>query len=232
MPQYRAVVRHVRYWRGAIHHWSTSYPFVGTGGSVPDATACQTLLNADNKMLYSTGSQHGGTYACSFYNVSAGGAAIAEYTAFDPTSPTSWAAGSASVWPTSASALETQAEVALLVEWPAGVSRTGKPVKYRKWWHQVPVSSGVNGGQDVVAAAVTALQAQAVVIQGCLIGTYALALGSGSRSPGTPVVSPYYGNHQMPRGRKRKVASASKQAADYQEVLQLLENQALKGADA
>jgi hypothetical protein len=51
---------------------------------------------------------------------------------------------------------------------------------------------------------VTALQTQAQVINGCL-GSAGLALGSYRGTfAGIPVVKAYLGNHQMPRGRRRK----------------------------
>lgn len=230
MADYRAIVRHVRYWRGTVHRWSTSYEMTGSLTAPLDPTACQTLLEADSKMLYGGTLSSGNGYNCEIYNAS-GGTPLATYTAFDWTTPGSWtqipAAGTA--WTATSQPQETAAEVALLVEWPAGLSRTGKPVKFRKWYHQVPVGAGSGG--DVSSANRTALAAQANAVSVCLYAGYGLALGKAGRSPGTPVVNAFYGNHQMPRGRRRKVIAAKQASADYSQILQILESEAYKNAN-
>ena len=232
MATYRAIVSHVRYWRGGIHRWSTSYQYTGSLTAPLDTAAATALLNADNKMLFGTGTTAGGTYKCAIYSEATGGVPVATYTAFDWETPAAWQAGSASVWPTSANVVDPVAETALLVEWPAGLSRTGKPVNMRKWYHMVPVSTVTGGTQQVSAAQITALQGQAQQLQTVLNPTYGLALGTAGRLPGTPRVSPFYVTHQMPRGRRRNVVNAKSANANYEKVLQLLESNAYSQANS
>lgn len=206
MTDYRAVVRHVRYWRGAIHRWSTSYEFTGSGPT-PGAAAAQILLTADDKMCYSAASPvTGGTYQCEIY-LASGGTPVGNYVAFPYATYASWIPHAATGWPGAhTGTAEPVAEVALLVEWAGGLSSSGKPVKFKKWYHAVPESSpAAAGAVDVNPAAVTSLQAQALALQTCLSPTYGLVLGNSRRLAGTsPVVLPYYGNHQMPRGRRKR----------------------------
>nr|CRY96106.1 hypothetical protein [uncultured prokaryote] len=205
MTDYRFVVRHIGYWRGAPHTWTTSYGFTGSGGATPDAAACSTLLSKDSAMCYSSssGSVQGGAYECEVY-ASGGGVPIASYVAFDHTTPSSWVAYSASAWATKTTSAENIMEVALLVEWPAGVSRTGKAVKFRKWFHAVKASSVTPPAHDVSTADVTALTTGAMTLQSCLSTTYNLSLGNSRTLVGSPTVQPFYSNHQMPKGRRRK----------------------------
>jgi hypothetical protein len=204
VTNYRGIVRHVRYWRGNVHRWSTVYHYGGVASPSIDATACHDLLTADSKMCYGTSNADGGVYSCEIYNADTGGIPLAVYTAFDWTTPGSWVHPGGAGWASSTGDLEPQAEVALLVEYPVGLSRTGKPVTLRKWYHAVPQSLAVAGGVDIPSGIVTSLEAAALELQTTL-APYGLAMNSpAGRSPGAPVVLPHYGNHQMPRGRRRK----------------------------
>jgi hypothetical protein len=204
MP-YRGVVRHVRYWRGDVHRWSTVYPFLGTLTSALTSSDAETLLLADDKMCFGINAGDGGTYECDLYDTASGGVPVASYIAFDWTTPGSWIKYGGAAW-TGGTVFETQAETSLAVTWPAGLSRTGKPVVLRKWYHAVPVSVGTAGQTpDIATGNLTSLKAQAVVLINAL-SAKGLVMGSASgRFAGTvPVVSPFYENHQMPRGRRRK----------------------------
>jgi hypothetical protein len=205
MADYRAIVKHVRYWRGSVHRWSTSYQMTGALSTPFTATAAQTLLTADDKICYSesSGGVSGGTYECAIY-AAGGGTPLASYTAFDWTTPASWIAYASTAWPVRTVLPDTNAENALLVEWPAGFSSSGKPVKFRKWYHAVPQTGGVGNTVDVSTSVAAGLATQANNIAICLYATWGVALGTSGRSPGTVHVSQYYGNHQMPRGRRRK----------------------------
>lgn len=203
MAQYRMIVKHVAYWRGAIHRWSTSYQFQGTAAA-PSVADCETLLNADQAMCYSpTAAKWGGAYECVAYNAG-GGAPLATYVAFDWTTPASWVAYSSTAYATRTVNPDQNLEVACLVEWPAGLSSSGKPVVFRKWFHAVPISSAaVAGNPDLTSGQLTLLTSTAVTLTNCLAASH-LLLSTGARYAGTPVVSPYFANHQMPRGRRRK----------------------------
>lgn len=207
MTDYRAIVKHVRYWRGTIHRWSTSYSLTGNG-TTPDVTACQTLLAADDDMCYGgSGSQIGGTYEASFYRAS-GGIPVATYTKFDYSVPLDWVVPRGAGWVSHAALTEPSAETALLVTWPAGYSSTGKPVTFRKWWHMVPVTTaGAGSLPDIPTATITSLVSHAQTLATCLAPTYGLVFGNASRLAGlVPTVDAFYSNHQMPRGRRRSTA--------------------------
>jgi hypothetical protein len=224
---YRGVVRHVRYWRGAVHRWSTVYQFVGTPSSGITTTDCHTLLDADNKMLYATGPSRGGSYECAIYNQASGGVPVAVYTAFDWTAPAGWLVGSASAWATPSANPAEPAEAAMLVEWPAGLSSSGKPVRLRKWYHMVPTSSAIGGAVDIVTSDYTPLLAAATSLVGVL-SSKGLVLGSSTgRFAGTaPIIDRFYCNHQMGRGRKRKVTTQARQAVDFEKILEIINGQA------
>lgn len=107
-------------------------------------------------------------------------------------------------WHPGSADLVSGAETALVVEYPAGLSKTGKPVTIKNWYHAVPVSAPVGGAPDVSAADLLTLAAKAGEIKGVL-GSKGLVLGSKSgRIAGDPRVLAYYGNHQMPKGRRKK----------------------------
>lgn len=213
MGTYRGVVRHVRYWRGNIHKWSTSYLFTGTLTTPLDSTACQELAGLDSRMCYKGPDVAGGVYECQFYDVEAGGAALATVTFFDPLTPASWLPYDGSGWATSDLETDATAENALLVEWAGGLSKSGKPVTFKKWYHAVPAVSPVGGAPQVSAADVITLTAQANRLNG-VIAPYGVVLGSrGGRFAGQARVLAYYGNHQMRKGRKRRLLNQSNQSA-------------------
>lgn len=201
---YRAVVKHVRYWRGRIHRWSTVYQYVGTASSAPTAADCQHILTLDDNMCYGEGASNGGTYECAIYNQASGGVPIAVYTRFDWTTPGTWVGYAGTAWGSVSVNQEPAAEVALLVEYPAGLGRTGKPVSLRKWYHAVPVSGSTAGSPDIGAAPLATLRTGAEALMGAL-GDLGLVLGSRSgRIGGDAHVQAFYGNHQMPKGRRKK----------------------------
>jgi hypothetical protein len=201
---YRGVVRHVRYWRGGIHRWSTVYNFVGAPTRSLTVTDAQNLLTHDSAMCYRTSAANGGVYECQLYDQAVGGTAFATYTAFDWTTPGAWVAPTGTGWTTTGVAQEAVAETALQVEWAGGLSSSGKPVFMRKWYHMVPSSAVVGGAVQVGAADVASLQLAAQSIVG-VFASAGLVLGSASsRLAGVASVKAFYGTHQMPKGRKRK----------------------------
>lgn len=204
MPDYRAVVRHVGYWRGQIHRWSTSYSFTGSGSPLTTAAA-QTLLTADDNMCYGTATANGGTYQCEIY-LASGGTPVATYTKFAYGTTGSWPGFASLGWPSRTAVQEPVREAALLVTWPAGFSSTGKPVEFKKWYHAVPDTTlAASTAPDVSPTAVTQLTTFAQTLASCLAPTYGLVLGNSRRLAGfTPTVHPFYSSHQMPKGRRRK----------------------------
>lgn len=203
--QHKFVVRHVRFWRGKIQRWSTVYQYNGTplGGNVIVADL-QTMYVADNKMCFSTAATQGGIYQIEIYDTVAGGVPVLSANYFDPESPGAWTGYAGNVWTATGRSFEPTAEVALGVRWPAGLSKSGKAVYMRKWYHSVPSSTAVAGAADVVATDVTALTTAALALRDCFTAR-GMSMGV---LPGTvvgaPQVSTYYENHQMPRGRRRR----------------------------
>nr|CRY96154.1 hypothetical protein [uncultured prokaryote] len=231
MSAYRVVVRHVRYWRGNIHHWSTVYPLTGSlsaGNYAGLADATHTLEQAVNFKGLSIG---GGVYEIAIYNQATGGVPVYVASYFDPATPASWVAYGSSGWGTSTENLESAAEVALQVEWAAGLGSSGKPVYFRKWYHSVPVtSSSTASAADVSTSRLTTLGA-AFTTWSTAVGALGVPMGNGSRlASNTASIRQFFGNHQMPRGR-RKVASAKKQSSDFESVLQLLGSEGYKVAN-
>ena len=205
MTEYRAVNRHVRYWRGNIHKWSTVYQFSGSVASADYPTLLGRLLDLENAVCYpAPGGGGGGIWEQALYNQSSGGIPVSVVSRFDPDTPGTWIPYSGSAWSSLTTALEGNAEVALQVEWLAGLSSSGKPVRFRKWYHAVPQLASGNTAPDVSSTNRTSI---AGLIQSELsaIGGLGAPLGNSSRLAGaTPEVLAFYGNHQMPRGRRRK----------------------------
>lgn len=208
MPGVRFQVVHVRYWRGLIHRWSTDYQYNGSPSSSITAADCQTMLTADDKMCYGGGlAANGGTASCAAYS-SSGGVPLATYVAFDADTPASWIPYSGTAWGTTTGFVFNQvAEPALLVEWAGGLSSTGKPVKFRKFYHAVPNPGTTGSSSQVPSSSQTSLAAQATSMIG-LFGSKGLVMGTpAGRLAGTASVSPYYAAHQLVRGRRRKTLS-------------------------
>jgi hypothetical protein len=210
----RAVVRHARYWRGKIHRWSTVYQFVGTPSSGLTQADAQTILEHDDAMCFQASGLYMTTYECQLYNQAVGGVPLVSYTRATWDDHTTWIAPSGTAWTTTGGYAVDVAEAALLVEWPAGLSKTGKPVNLRKWYHAVPVVGVGPGSPDVQGPDLTSLAAHASTMIGVL-GSKGLVLGSQSgRLGGTPRVDAYYVTHQMPRGRRKKATAKNNPALD------------------
>lgn len=218
MAAYRGVVRHVRYWRGKVHKWSTSYTFTGSLTTPLDFTACNQLATADSRLCYHGPDTAGGIYQVQFYDLQAGGTAVATANYFDPLNPAAWLPYDGSGWGSNTLETDATAENALLVEWAGGFSKTGKPVTFKHWYHAVPAVEPVGGAQQVSAGDVASLTTAANRINGVVAG-YGIVLGSkAGRLAGNATVSAYYGNHQMPRGRRKKRITAQ-QASNLQNFL-------------
>jgi hypothetical protein len=201
---YRAQVHHVSYWRGLVKRWSTVYDFDGVLSKPIDSAAATLVLTADDNMCYgSSSSKNGGTYSCAIYNNATGGTPIASVTRFDYTNPTVWITYAGGSWATAPGFAAGTLEGALQVEWAAGLSKTGKPVYLRKWYHAIP-TIGPSAGAQFATADVTKLTAAANGLVNVL-GSYGLILSSKSgRLAGAAKVSAYAGAHQVVRGKRRK----------------------------
>lgn len=204
MSTFRIITKHVRYWRGEIHRWTNSYAFTGSGTTVSVANLGTLVTNESPLLYHAAGTVAGGCWGAAAYHTG-GGVPVAEATYFDPDTPSSWAAYTSTGWGSTFTApLEAAAEVSLALEWPAGISASGKPVFFRKWYHAVPSSNPASpGAVDIASGVVTSLTTAATNLTNCLAAS-SLVMGNAGRFAGSPVIKPYYQNHQMPRGRRRK----------------------------
>jgi hypothetical protein len=223
MP-YRVVVRNVRYWRGNIKRWQSVYPFIGTPTSALATADAQAVLTAHTKMLWNGGVTSGNAYEAAIYDQATGGVPIVVYTAFDWLTPSTWTSPTNSVWGGSSVFVGQPAEQALIVEWNAGLSVSGKPVTLKKFYHHVKPSLASAGAPDVSSTDATALTTAANGLTVCL-ASKGLSLGSPSgRFAGSAKVKTYYGNHQMARGRRRK-APVPAASVTFDKILSII-NQA------
>lgn len=216
MTEYRVVVRHVRYWRGTIHRWSNVYPLSGNISAGDYNTVLANVHEMEQSVCYPHPSgQGGGIWEMALYNQSSGGVPVSVISYFDPSAPGAWVPYSGGSWPSLSAELETVAETALQVEWPAGLSRTGKPVLFKKWFHAVPASSALPGAQDISTATANAIR-DTIQNYMSIVGGRGAPLGNSRRlAAATPVVKVFYGNHQMPRGRRRLVRAAARPASSF-----------------
>lgn len=224
MAGYRVEVVHVGYWRGQVKRWVTNYPYNGSASPALDTAACDIMKTRDSQMCWGSASAtNGGISEVRIYNAG-GGTPIVEKIYFDWTTPAAWIPYTSTGWTTTGRTAELVGEGALLVEWPGGLSSTGKPVKFKKFYHAIPAPSANGAVAQVQAADVTSLTAVATGFVGAL-GAYGLVMGSASgRLAGSAVVSPYYAAHQRRRGRRKRTVAVSQ--SQYERVFQILENQA------
>lgn len=209
MGNYRAVVRHVRYWRGIPQKWSTVYQYGGVPSIPIDNGDAEAVLTADDNLCWGLSPADGGTYGCDIYNQVSGGVPIASVRLFDPEDTGAWPGFSGGAWGGGTLGQLSSAETALQIEWAAGLSSSGKPVKLRKWIHAVQDTGAQGPAVDLDSSLVTSLTVGANLVQHAL-GAKGLSLQSASgRLAGEAVVLPHYGNHQMPKGRKRKALVSS-----------------------
>jgi hypothetical protein len=199
VTEYLCVVVHTDTWRdNPAHRWTTVYPFVGTLAGLVDADL-ENFGVLDASMCYNGSNGVGAITEVSMYDATAKGTALLRHTAPIDYVGDNWAASGGTA------PQEQNREVAAVVNWPAGMSRTGKPVNFRKYFHAVPSrTSKTSGTDDIVSTDVGLIEAWAATVV-VAFAPQGLAMGNARRFAGTsPTVDVFYGNHQMPRGRKRK----------------------------
>lgn len=202
------VIDHAILWRGAPHRWSTVYNLSGTTPVSSDQYALmEELLAIENDILPPSVSENSGFLRARFYNGS-GGAPTYTINFGVLETPSTWApyASGTVPWTSVAEGL-APAEVCFNIKTPlTGLSSSGKPVHLEKYFHGVPAydSSGelASGIQTAINSAV------APWASGLATGARVVISPSGRQSSSAPTVQPYCGNHQMPRGRKRKSVSS------------------------
>lgn len=210
MTEYRIVTRHVRYWRGAIHKTSTVWPFTGTIAAGSYAAAIAAMYTAEQAVGYKQNSvTAGGVYEIALYNSSTGGVPVAVTTYFPWATPGSWIPYTGTGWYTSTPPADNNAETALQVEWPAGLSSSGKPVYFRKWFHMVPDDAFAPGVADLTTSQAGTLASVLHTGTSTVAGLGAPMGRAGRFAASAGTVALYFGNHQMPRGRRRKALVSS-----------------------
>jgi hypothetical protein len=204
MTEYLCVVKHVGYWRGVIHRWSTAYPYVGSA-ALSGTTVVDAVADRDSGMCFGSAAD-GGIFESSLYDVTAKGSPIETHTYFDYLDTSAWTGYTSAGYFAVPSAEAQPLELALLASWYAGMSRTGKPVFFKKWYHAVgETAAAVSGAADVTSANVASLGAYGAGFQG-LLSAHGLAMGNARRlvAVGEPGIGAFFENHQIPKGRKRK----------------------------
>lgn len=194
-------------WRGATHDFQITG---NTTGAALNATNAKTFMEGETS-----------PYALSFGPFQTSGnvdvIGTRYYNGVDsaPVYEADYAAGTAPapLEPTSAAFSEGAEndsyplEICVMLEAKVGTSSTGKPVYCRKYLRGAPLASiGSDGEWAFTAAATTAAKAMGDGSWYSAI-TYCSPSGKTADSDGWSALV-YPGNHQVPRGRKRKVSTA------------------------
>lgn len=201
---FRYQVVSVGMWRGKIKRWNTTF-------HLSSSTLTSTLQGKMQATGYKApgdvaGACSGGVASISVYNAT-GGAPILVTTYFDWQTPSTWVPYTGTVWASvpEGTPLDAAGESALLVVGNmAALSKTGKPVKTRKFFHAVPSRSAASYLDPDVDAATQA----AVALQ----WPFGYLQNPSGVSPASVTVEPWYGNHQRVRGRRKTVAAVAGQS--------------------
>jgi hypothetical protein len=208
MTDYRMVTRHVGYWRGANHRFSNVWRFSGTLASGDYATAIAAMKTLEQGVHYIGAALTGGLWKIDLYNQGSGGIPVASSIYFDPDTTASWVAYTATAWASHTPLRNSVLEAAAQVTWLAGVSSTGKPVRFRKWFHSVPINPASAPAAEITTADQTSIQ-NLCQTQLAVIAGLGAPQGIGGRLAATTAVCDrFYVNHQMPRGRRNPLRAA------------------------
>lgn len=189
-------VVHEGLWRGNAHRWSTVYPYYGNYHDIGD-DLLDAIHDLDGEMCYPDPTTPGTTVEVAFYNLTDGGTSLISKAYGDAFSGTCWAS-------VDTREAVRQLETCAVLNWAGGLSRTGKPVKFRKYVHAVADTNVAVGEPDISGTVQTELEARMTSLITAL-SPFGLAMGNARRFVGSAVsVDEFYGNHQMPRGRRRK----------------------------
>lgn len=215
--EYQLVCRHLSWWRGEVHKWSTVWPLVSTAEGVSWTIYLQDqLATVDSQICYfGPDGGEGHLYQADFYSKDLGGMPILTTTYGSDTVPSDGSLPSGGAYVSSTAIMQTPLETCLIVDFSAGLSKSGKPVQFRKYFHAVPQSTATDGAPDISPADRAAVNALAASVNSVIAGSNLLH-GNARRLAGDPYVSQWYGNHQMPRGRRRKkIVTSSYAPGDY-----------------
>lgn len=223
------------YWRGILTKWNNRYILSGVDPSASDATATINALKGIEDNIHpevpaggAIGFLEGRAYSGS------GGAPIATVTygaAGVATGQTGFAGPGLT---TPVQPVFGPMEVCLDIRVPlAGLSSRGKPVfcrKYIRGWGITDFDG--SGAAQLPSDWITAIEGFVAPWHTGLGPNSYVVIGRSGRQPsGAPVCEPFLGNHQKPRGRKRKatvpptslLSTTLQLAGDVQKALQLVE---------
>jgi hypothetical protein len=229
----RVVIDHARYWRGVPHVWSTTYFFGGGAWASGEAAAVVgSLLGMESAILYNPGANICGFIEARAYNAVTGAPVYVNNIGVLAT-PSTWDAYSGAAWSSVTGAdYVSAAEVCFLLDTPlAGLSSTGKPVKSTKYFHSVGqlFNEGTTGA-DIPAAVQTQIASYTAILNSGVGPNGRRMISNGGRFPsGAPTVRPFFGNHQMPQGRRKKATSGGTVLTRLIKLVQ--ENPELAGAE-
>lgn len=201
---FRYQVVSVGMWRGKVKRWNTTFHLANS-----DQTANLYARMADSGYKAPgdvVGACSGGVASIAVYNAT-GGAPLSNTIFFDWQTPSTWIPYTAAAWNSvpAGTPLDAAGESAVLISglMPA-LSKTGKPVRTRKYLHAVPSrTSAAFDDPDVPAAVVTQL--------GLLFSVGFMGNAAGV-IPNSVQVDDWYVSHQRVRGRRRPVAALQRQA--------------------
>lgn len=200
------------YWRGAAKTFQNSYWISGNPSASDFESVIDALQQIENKVFPRVNSGLGvGFVSAAGYSPGTGPAAVEV-----PYNP-SLAAGSATgfLGPTGgydfltfATTLESCLETRMPLE---GVSSRGKPVYCRKYFRGIYAGSADDVTNEPIGAADLSVIASTILPWKTGMGTndYVVIGASGRQASAAPTAQPYIGNHQVPRGKKKKATSSS-----------------------
>lgn len=209
-------------WRAGLHEWHLVGNHSGSSFSATDAQTFMTGASSPFALSFAPfiSSWSSTVVRAAYYN---GSTSAPIFTAtYDTAHPAPTPLEPTGAAFDAAPDLQEPLEVCVLLEAQAGLSTRSKPVYMRKYIHACPAGNLASGTGKVpnwtfgagAAAAATAMG------DGSWFGNRVYCSPTG-RQPATndwaPLIVP--GNHQMPRGRKRKMSSSGSSLLD--EALQL-----------
>lgn len=199
-------------WRGAVHTWMNRYVMSGVDPtSAQAASTISALKNIENALYPQVTAGTGVGFVKGTAYLSTGGAPLTTQ-GYNTTLAAATATGFSG--PTGgytslsfAGQLENCLETRTLL---TGLSSTGKPVYLRKYFRGFYAGTEDSfGAAPILAADITkATGTIAPWFTGMTTGSYTVIGVSGRQAAIAPTVQVWLGNHQVPRGKKRKLMVA------------------------
>lgn len=198
-------------WRGVAHNFSITGNHSGTSFSQTDAQTFMTGTLSPYAQSFGPFQSSGIKVVGARYYDGQNSAPVWEttYTTEDP-APTALEA-TEKAWASSASGYYLPLEVCALLYALVGYNSKSKPVYCRKYLRGIPAQAlgEVAGAEQWIGPTADGLAAIAAMGNGSWYGGRYYISPSAQQAVTTWDLDPYCSNHQVPRGKKRKVTSAS-----------------------